>query len=261
MDFDKIHIKRLTSQQDTLPFVRLLVKEREENMHGHRGQFPGGRYNTYLSQTKKNSRAESGELMKRWTLLVLCLLAGLAHGVAQGNSPVVPAKLTVQQPDAPASSTATAQHRIDPAKEADIRRLLEVMGVKKVVDETIQSLMQSLRPVLSNSLPAGDYREKLIDLFNAKFQSKVDVAQLLELGVPAYDKYFSHEEIKGLLAFYATPVGQKSIAVMPQLMNEMREAGRKWGEQLGRASMSEVLEEHPEMKAALEEAGKRANQQ
>jgi hypothetical protein len=196
--------------------------------------------------------------MKRWILIVVCLLAGLAHGTVQGTSPVVPAQPKAQEP---APATATEQHKIDPAKEADIRRLLEVAGTKKIVVETLQSMTQSLRPMLTNSLPAGDYREKLVDLFYAKFQSKADLTQLLELAVPVYDKYFSHEEIKGLLAFYATPLGQKSISVMPQLTNEMRDAGRKWGEELGRTSMLEVLDEHPDLKTALEEAGKRAGQQ
>lgn len=193
--------------------------------------------------------------MKRWSLILVCLLAGFAHAAVQKNSSAKP-EMAAQN-----SGTTPAEHKIDPAKAADIRRLLELMGVKKVMDDTFQSMTQSLRPMLTNSLPAGDYREKLIDLFYTKFQSKADTAQLLELGIPAYDKYFSHEEIKGLLTFYATPLGQKSISVMPQLTNEMREVGRKWGEQLGRDSMTEVLQEHPDIKTALEEAGKRANHQ
>ena len=152
------------------------------------------------------------------------------------------------------------QTKIDPAKEADIRRLLELTGASKIVKETMESMTTSIRPVLANSLPPGEYREKLIDLFFAKFQAKADITQLLELAIPAYDRYFSHEEIKGLIKFYETPLGQKSLSAMPQLMNEMRDAGRKWGEKLGRDSMQEVLAEHPEMEAALEAAGKAAQQ-
>ena len=154
----------------------------------------------------------------------------------------------------------TAQTKIDPAKEADIRRLLEITGTRKIVTETMASMMTTIRPVLANSMPPGEYREKLIDLFVAKFQAKADTKHLLELAIPAYDRYFSHEEIKSLIKFYETPLGQKSLSVMPQLTNEMREAGRKWGEKLGRDSMQEVLAEHPEMEAALEAAGKAAQQ-
>jgi len=74
--------------------------------------------------------------------------------------------------------------------------------------------------------------------------------------VPAYDRYYTHEEIKGLIQFYGTPLGQKMISVLPKLTGELQEAGRKWGEGLGRNSMREVLSEHPELATALDGAKK-----
>jgi uncharacterized protein len=189
---------------------------------------------------------------------VSVLLLGLASFAQSGPKPA-PAKAPTAATSATAQS-ATTQNKIDPAKEADIRRLLEVSGAKKLVTQTMASMTTSVRPVLSNSLPPGEYREKLIDLFFAKFQSKADSAQLLDLAVPLYDKYFSQDEIKGLIRFYETPLGQKLLSVLPQLMDEMSEIGRKWGEQAGRDSMQEVLTEHPEMQQALEAAGKAAQQ-
>lgn len=70
----------------------------------------------------------------------------------------------------------------------------------------------------------------------------------------------SHEEISQLIAFYATPLGQKTLTIIPKLTLEMREAGRKWGAKLGQDSMAEVLTEHPELAKALQEAAK-ANRQ
>jgi uncharacterized protein len=159
---------------------------------------------------------------------------------------------------APATASAATRPKIDPAKEADIRRLLDLTGASKIVKETMETMTNGIRPVLANSLPPGEYREKLIDLFFAKFHAKADIAQLIELAIPAYDRSFSHEEIKGLIKFYETPLGQKSLSAMPQLMSELSDAGRKWGEKLGRDSMQEVLTEHPEMQEALEAAGKAA---
>jgi len=196
--------------------------------------------------------------MKPWNLILICLLAGFAHGAVQGSSASQPKTPAGQKPAAPAV-VASTERKIDAAKEADIRRLLDVTGAKKIAAETMQSMTQSMRPILVNALPSGDYRDKLIDLFFAKFQAKADMSQLLELSIPLYDKYYSHEEIKSLLAFYATPAGQKSITAMPQLIEELREAGKKWGEKLGRDSMTEVLSEHPELQSALEKASKPAN--
>jgi len=122
---------------------------------------------------------------------------------------------------------------------------------------------KNIRPVMTNSLPPGDYREKLIDLFFEKFQdhSKAEMPQLLDTAVPLYDKYFSREDIKGLIQFYETPLGQKALSVLPQLSIELQGEGMKLGEKLGRQSMMEVLSEHPELQKALEEAQKGAQPQ
>src|SRR5437763_1129174 len=119
-----------------------------------------------------------------------------------------------------------------------------------------ESMETNIKPLMTNAFPPGEYREKLIDLFFAKFQSKADMRELLNIAVPAYNKYYTHEEVLGLIEFYSTPLGKKTISVMPNLMGELQEAGRKWGEGLGRDSMIEVLSEHPELEKALEAAKK-----
>jgi hypothetical protein len=147
---------------------------------------------------------------------------------------------------------------VDPAKEADIRRLLDAVGTKALVTQTMSEMMKSIRPVLSNSLPPGDYRGKLVDLFFARFAAKADPQSVLDLAIPSYDKNFTHDEIRGLIAFYQTPLGKKSVSVLPQLVAEVQEKGKKWGEGLGRQCMTEVLAEHPEFEKQIEEAQKAA---
>jgi hypothetical protein len=44
--------------------------------------------------------------------------------------------------------------------------------------------------------------------------------------------------------------------VLPKLSSELRDAGRKWGQDLGRQSMAEVLAEHPDLAMEMEEARK-----
>jgi len=163
------------------------------------------------------------------------------------------ASLLAQQQTKPADSGST---KIDPAKEADIRKLMGLVGVETLAKQTMDRMTRGLKPLVTNAMPPGEYREQLVNLFYAKFESKMDVRQLLDLAVPIYDRYFSHEEIKGLIQFYQTPLGQKAISALPKLTAEMAEAGRTWGEQLGRESMQEVLAEHPDLAHALEAAGK-----
>ncbi len=196
--------------------------------------------------------------MRIYAAIVALLVAGLASATARSS----PSPGSQQPPAAKAAATPamqpTSPSKIDPAKEADIRRLLELLGTKALMAQTMESMMGNLKPMLANALPAGEYREKLVDLFFAKFHAKADLQQLLDLAVSAYDKHFTHQEIKGLIKFYETPPGQKASSVLPQLVTEMRDAGRTWGEKLGRDCMQEVLEEHPDLAEAMQAAGKAA---
>jgi hypothetical protein len=153
-----------------------------------------------------------------------------------------------------AQSNPAPGTKLDPAKEADIRKLLDVAGTKALVAQTMDAMLKSMKPVLTHSLPPGDYREKLVELFFAKFSAKANPQQLLDMAVPIYDKSFSAEEIKDLIAFYQTPLGQKAIVTVPKITAELQEAGRKWGETAGRDAMLEVLAEHPDLAEALKTA-------
>jgi len=198
--------------------------------------------------------------MTMWSLIAWSLLLGCVSAQTQSGTPQsVPEQRTDRQ-QTPASGPAAQQSKIDPAKETDIRQLMDVVGVDALMVQMMGSMGTSIRPLMTNALPPGEYREKLIDLFFAKFQSKADPQQLLDLIVPLYDKYLSDKEIKDLIQFYRTPLGQKSVQVMPKLIAESEEAGRKWGEGLGRQSMLEVLSEHPELEKAMEDAKKPAEQ-
>jgi hypothetical protein len=142
---------------------------------------------------------------------------------------------------------------VDPAKEADIRVLLNMTAAPSMM-EIITSMMDNMRGLMTNALPPGDYRETLVDLFLEKFRSKVDTRQLLDLAVPVYDKYLSRENIQGLIEFYKTPLGQKALSVLPKIVMETQAEGGKLGERMGRESMVEVIAEHPDLARALEEA-------
>lgn len=93
-------------------------------------------------------------------------------------------------------------------------------------------------------------------MFFQKFRAKADPQALVDMSIPIYDKYLSEEEIKGLIQFYSTPLGQKTQSVIPKLMIELQSEGMKWGQELGRQSMIEVLAEHPDLRKALQDASK-----
>lgn len=159
---------------------------------------------------------------------------------------------------AAAAKASRAQVKDSETKEADIRRLLELTHAEALATQAMDSMEGNLRPLMTSALPPGEYRERLIELFFAKYHAERVTQQLLEIAMPVYDKYYSDDEIKQLIQFYATPIGQKMLTVTPKVLSELQAAGQKWGEQLGRQCMGEVLAEHPEMAKALENAHKTA---
>ena len=186
------------------------------------------------------------------SIVLLCSLNTMAQtpaGTPSARKPPAQQKATASSSD---------EKKIDPAKEKDIRQLLELTGLADRMSEVMTEMEKNIKPMMESALPPGDYRAKLIDAFFEKFHSKLNLSELVDLTVPIYDKHFSHEEIKGLITFYKTPLGKKAISELPQLMSESMNAGQKWGENLGRTSMLEVLAEHPEFAKALEEAQKSA---
>ena len=198
--------------------------------------------------------------MKTLPALLLCSVVALATAAYGTTSRPQDAKPSQSTPAAaaatPAQGTATSSSAsVDPGSEAAIRKMFEVMDTAKMMEQMVSGMSNNMRPVLMSSLPPGEYREKLADLFLQKFQSKLKVQQLMDLTIPIYAKYFSKEEIEGLTRFYQTALGKKSLSVLPQTLTEIQAVAMKLGQNVGRESMSEVLEEHPELKKALEEAG------
>lgn len=188
----------------------------------------------------------------RKTALLFGFLLGLAGVPLRPQT--LPAPSSSPARTAPAQTAQTTEKKIDAAKEADIRKLLELTGATTSMELTMQNMEKNIKPVLANSLPPGDYRDKLVTLFFEKFHSKMDLQKLLDLAVPIYDKYYSDADLKGLIQFYQTPLGQKTVKALPSLMGELTEAGQQLGQEAGRVSMLEVLAEHPELEKAMEDA-------
>src|SRR5262249_19805845 len=135
----------------------------------------------------------AARILMKLAILALLISAFACHSNAQtaSTAPAPPSGLVASR------VTGT----IDPQKAADIRHLLEVTGTGGLSVQMMRAMEADIRPVMEKSLPPGEYRARLIGLYFAKFESKASVASLTELEVPVYDRHFSDDEIKQLIAF------------------------------------------------------------
>jgi hypothetical protein len=118
------------------------------------------------------------------------------------------------------SSTAPS-HSIDATKQTDIRSLMELIGARDQVQDGASNAIEQSREKLLATVPNNDKGQAFVNAFAASYQKKFDVDQVTEQLVSVYDKHFTEDEIKGLLQFYGSPLGQKVAAEMPKIGREV----------------------------------------
>jgi hypothetical protein len=144
-------------------------------------------------------------------------------------------------------SATSAQSSIDPVKEADIRSLMELVGARDMVQDGANNAIEQSREKLLATVPNNDKGQAFVNAFSTSYQRKFDADQVTEQLVSIYDKYFSEEEIKGLLQFYGSPLGQKLAAEMPKIGRETQAAVRAASGKAAREALAEVKQQNPEV--------------
>ncbi len=144
--------------------------------------------------------------------------------------------------------------RIDPGKEADIRRMIDIMGGKKLMEQMAAQMLEQLKPEIVKILPPGERSQKITEAFRQKFQARFKTADLLEQTIPIYDKYFTDEDIQGLIQFYQSPLGQRFVKAMPQASAESASVSIRWQQKNIQEIWHELQTEFPELKESQENA-------
>ena len=112
--------------------------------------------------------------------------------------------------------------------EKDLALMLELNGSKESYDMVFEQIVGQLKYSMPN----------VSDENWAKVKADVFDKQIIELNkklVPIYKKHFTHDEIKGIIAFYQTEVGKKMAQKSAILAQESMAIGQQWGMQLGQS--------------------------
>ncbi|MGD1872486.1 MAG: DUF2059 domain-containing protein [Mastigocoleus sp.] len=96
------------------------------------------------------------------------------------------------------------------AKIVNIRRLLEVSGVKSMIPNLLN------QTIVKERTANPDIPQEYWDAVSEEIRPD----ELLEAMVPIYDKYFSNAEIRQMIAFYSTPVAKKITSKYPQILEK-----------------------------------------
>lgn len=135
-----------------------------------------------------------------------------------------------QDPAEQVDEAQVEEAQIDEAKRADVRRLMILTGAGDMGKQVVTRMISQFRTQAPN-VPQE---------FWDKFAAKVSSDELIEMTVPVYEKYFSHDDIKELIEFYESPIGRKLVKAQPMIIRDSMEIGSQWGRNLAQQIVQEL---------------------
>jgi hypothetical protein len=133
---------------------------------------------------------------------------------------------------ASAAAPAGAQANRDSAKH---ELALQLIARTKVADMIVAGMEASIpgQRASTPQLPAEFW-----DLFLAKAKAGAD--SLARMLAPVYVEAFSEEDLRALVVFYETPLGQRLVQSQPLIFARSTEIGQRWGTALGLSVAQEL---------------------
>lgn len=136
----------------------------------------------------------------------------------------------------------------DAEKEKDIRQLITLTGGDKMG----QQMLDQIIPEMQKMAP------EVPEDFWLKFRAKFKMSTLVDRLLPVYDKYYSKEDVKGLIQFYQTPLGQRVIATLPGLSHDSQVVGSAWGQEIAQEVIHDIKEREASQTPAKTKPAKKA---
>jgi uncharacterized protein len=196
--------------------------------------------------------------MKLRATLIAALLCTAGPALAQNSAPnATPAPQ--HMPGTPAAQPgqtsaaappAAPAEKIDPAKDAAIRNLIEITQVSKMGDNISAALTNQVRNVMGRAIPA-EQLPKFMDTFTQKFTSSAPSSNVTDAIVQVYAKHFTLEDVQELTKFYQTPLGQRVVKTMPEVSQESEQAGAKIDQKVAIDTLRSMSDEYPQLKQML----------
>jgi hypothetical protein len=152
-----------------------------------------------------------------------------------------------------AASPAFAQQAsVKSEKAVNIERLLKLVGADKLQSQMLDQAIAMLKPIFAANGQGDEANRKMANRFSAIMSEELRKTDLSRIAPELYDKYFTNDEIKGMIAFYESPLGQKTIQVLPALSSESMSRGQKIGEQAGQRAVQRFMQEFPEVAKSMQ---------
>lgn len=125
--------------------------------------------------------------------------------------------------------------KVRPDYKNALTSLLEKSGGAAMFTMAIDQLLGMSKQQKPN-VPKKVWSEIKTDL------SSSSTGELVELFAPIYQKYLNLSDLKGIIAFYNTPIGKKFASTTPLITKESMSAGQQWAMKLQGKIQSKIKE-------------------
>jgi len=178
-------------------------------------------------------------------LVLIAIYVGMFFVAIQGGTP--DSVQAASQASAHPPTVTKAASSIDPTKEADIRALLELVGARDQVQESVRQTAEQYREKILASVPDSERGQAFVNTTINEYEKRYDVNRVNEQLVGLYNKHYTDEEIKSLLQFYGSPLGQKVAAESPKIFHEIQETTRAEAAKAVKEALQQARQENPGM--------------
>jgi hypothetical protein len=134
---------------------------------------------------------------------------------------------------------------IDPAKEKDIRSLMKLTGARETIQATASAAADQYRQKVVATATNSDRAQVFTNAYLADFQKQFDADAVSGQLVGIYGQHFTEDEIKQLVEFYNSPLGQKLAAEMPKISRESQRTAEVASSQAARLAWQDLRAEYP----------------
>ena len=116
-----------------------------------------------------------------------------------------------------------------PATRAQVKHLFEVMHIHEQMRTTMDAVRKQMHQLMLDAVKkrGPDVTEgemAKIEAMEAENSKSLDLDGMLDDLIPVYQKHLTKPDIDAMIAFYATPTGQKLMREQPQMAAESMQA-------------------------------------
>jgi uncharacterized protein len=191
---------------------------------------------------------------------VILLAALLVAGSAAAQAPTQTGQPDPHQPGVARSQSEQgvtpvrpgppAEQKVDPDKEKAIRHLMDLTGAARMGSNMTEMISKQVQSAMSRNLPA-ERLQKFMDDFNQKLNVRAPATEVADAQIPIYAQHFSMDDLQGMIHFYESPVGQRMLKMLPQVLEETQNTGADIERSAALATLKDMSTDYPELKTML----------